>query len=284
MKSLTKMLLGPVLLKARQSADKKVSASVSLLPFNEGITLIDIGAAGDIVPRWKAIELHLNYVGFEPDERSRLLLLEKKQCAREYKLFPFAVAEKSGSIRLNLCRKPMVSSTYLPNQDFTNFFPDPQRFDVLQAEQIEAKALDELEIKADFIKLDIQGGELNALVGGISTLKNTLGLELEVEFLPLYQKQPLFGEMVDFLSNQGFEFIDFISIIRWERKAHNSFGQCVFGDALFLKTPERLFAESPTKEGISSYLGILLLYKRFDLKHLGIQLNLLRNLTIWREK
>jgi len=44
------------------------------------ITLIDIGAAGEIEPRWKSMSRHLNYIGFEPDERSRKLMKNNTNC------------------------------------------------------------------------------------------------------------------------------------------------------------------------------------------------------------
>lgn len=44
---------------------------ISLLPTQSGVTLADVGAAGDIQPRWKAFSGLVNYIGFEPDERSR---------------------------------------------------------------------------------------------------------------------------------------------------------------------------------------------------------------------
>ena len=36
----------------------------------QALTLIDIGAAGDIELRWKRVNGLLNYIGFEPDDRS----------------------------------------------------------------------------------------------------------------------------------------------------------------------------------------------------------------------
>ena len=246
---------------------QKYLSSLAALPKINGITLIDIGAAGDIEPRWKKIEPFINYIGFEPDKRSRTQLLAKGNMCQKYEILPFAVWDKAGSVSINLCRKPKVSSHYEPNFPFLNSFRNPGRFDVLSTESLEAKALDDLEIElSDFIKIDIQGGELKALEGGQELLKKTLGLELEVEFLPLYSNQPLFGQICSFLADSGFEFIDFIDFARWGRDAKNGFGQCVFGDALFLRSPESLLDEGNVDVEIASkYLSICLLYNRFDL-------------------
>jgi len=262
MKKLIKNLLKSI----ESSHNKNKNLALLALPKFEGITLIDIGAAGDIEPRWKAVQANLNYIGFEPDERSRKELLNKKSACRKYTIYGEAISDGVGEISLNLCRKPQVSSVYKPNTELINLFPDYKRFDVLSNETIQTKTLDDINIhNPDFVKLDIQGGELKALLGGEKTLSETFGLEIEVEFLPLYIGQPLFGDITSFLSNKGFEFIDFVNLCRWERESHNGYGQCVFGDALYLKSPELVVDQKLEDKRISSYLSILLLYKRFDL-------------------
>ena len=136
MKIVIKKIINSAADNIKRRASTRINNAITALPFNKGITLVDIGAAGDIEPRWKSIESHINYVGFEPDERSRLVLLSKKTKCRNYKLLPFAVGDKSGSINLNLCRKPQVSSIYLPNQKFIKLFPDSKRFDILKTETL----------------------------------------------------------------------------------------------------------------------------------------------------
>ena len=67
------------------------------------------------------------------------------------------------------------------------------------------------------------------------------------------------------LRKQGFELYDFTNLCRWERDSLSGLGQIIFGDALFLRTPESLLSSKPSNETLSSYLGILALYNRFDL-------------------
>ena len=237
------------------------------LPINFfSLTLIDIGAANDIEPRWKRIEQVLNYVGFEPNPESRLELLSTKNNCLSYKLLPYGISVDNEILQINICRSPGVSSLFKPNYKFLELFPDSERFDILSNVKIECRKIDDCEIEiADFIKIDIQGGELNALRGGEKLLKKTLGLEIEVEFIELYKAQPLFCEITSYLKKFDFEFIDFVNLCRWERNAFNGFGQCIFGDAIFLKTPEFIIKNYSDKLVISKYLAILLLYNRFDL-------------------
>jgi len=252
--------------RAKLRGNKFVSA-LTKLPEIDAITLVDIGAAGDIEPRWKKISAFINYIGFEPDERSREQLLAENTKCKNYEILPFAIWDKAGPVSINLCRKPKVSSHYQPNVPFLKSFRNPGRYDVLSTENLEAKALDDISIETpDFIKIDIQGGELKALKGGKELLKKALGLELEIEFMPLYANQPLFGQVCAYLSDAGFEFIDFINFARWGRDGQNEYGQCVFGDALFLRSPSSIFSDGEMLQtAISKYLAICLLYNRFDL-------------------
>ena len=84
-------------------------------------------------------------------------------------------------------------------------------------------------------------------------------------FFQIYKEQPLFGEIVNYLKNHNFIFIDFVNIIRWERNAFDGYGQSVFADGLFLITPEYLYSSKKSKVFFSRYLCICLLYLRFDL-------------------
>lgn len=250
----------------RFKKEKFLKDAIKELPASDGVTLVDVGAAGGIQPRWKVIESNLNYIGFEPDDRSRHELDRSNHEFRSYEVHPHALWNKPGMLSINLCRKAQVSSHFTPNYQFLSLFAESERFEVVATERLEARKLDQLGIKAaDFIKLDIQGGELSVLEGAECLLESAFGLEVEVEFLPLYVNQPLFGEITSFLSRVGFEFVDFVNLGRWERKAYNGFGQCVYGDALFLRTPEGMIRENQSLDLISRYLTICLLYNRFEL-------------------
>ncbi len=87
---------------------------------------------------------------------------------------------------------------------------------------VEAVTLDYLYNKLafpniDFIKIDVQGAALDVLQGGIHCLKeNTLGIEVEVEFSPIYDKQALFSDVDSFIrGNLGLQLQD-ISQNHWK--------------------------------------------------------------------
>ena len=70
-------------------------------------------------------------------------------------------------------------------------------------------------VNPDFMKIDVEGAELDVLKGANKCLRNILGVEIESCFFQLRKNQPLVNDVIKFLSNEDFEFIDFLSIIRW---------------------------------------------------------------------
>lgn len=246
---------------------KSINRLFNLLELEQGLFLVDVGAAGHIMPRWKRVEKTLNYYGFEPDERSRLDLLEQNTGCMIYELDEKILSNKNNVEEINLCKAPMNSSTYPPNREFVDLFSDEDRFDIISKKKLEATTLDTINLpEIDFIKLDIQGGELNALIGSINSLKKCFGLEVEVEFHPIYYKQPLFSDIDNFLKEHDFVFVDFLRICRWERDdIYTSLGQATWGDALYLRTPEYIASTYSEQETIKKYIAICLLYHKFDL-------------------
>ena len=253
----------------RTSYDKVTEIFLSL---QNGLTLLDIGAAGGLDNRWTKVTKHLNYIAVEADERSNNEL-EKKIFRNQKVLKTFAWNEKV-DIEFNLCKKAMVSSAYKPNKEILDQFPNSQRFEIIQKEIMQAEPLfNKLEDqKIDFLKLDIQGGELNALKGIGDSLDDCLGIEIEIEFSEIYESQPLFGDVHRFLSSRGFYFCDFLTLNRWEREPYTSFGRCMFGDGLWLRELKTL--KSKNSETYLKYIAICSIYGKLDeathiLKYLG---------------
>ena len=245
---------------------KNLLLLIEKLKIKQGITLIDIGAAGDLIPRWKKISRYVNYHGFEPDKRSRKKLLEKKHTCKSYKIHDKIISNKIGKQKFYLCQGELNSSTFKPNESFNSLYPFSERFKIKNELLLESTTLDNLKFEnADFIKLDIQGGELDALIGGKKTLKKTLGLEIEVEFQPIYKNQPLFNKVFEFLTSEDFAFIDFTRLVRWERNNLYSYnGQCIWGDSIFLRTPEYVLKNFYDLEVFKNYILICVLYNKFD--------------------
>jgi hypothetical protein len=103
---------------------------------------------------------------------------------------------------------------------------------------------------ADLLKLDIQGAELMVLRNAEARLASALVVQAEVEFLPLYRDQPLFGEVEGFLRARGFVFHRFFPTVSRtfrptlvNQDIYAGLSQLVWADGVFVRDltrPERL--------------------------------------------
>ena len=239
---------------------------------NNPLWIVDVGAAGGIHSRWKNFTSHFKAILFEPDPAAYEIIKLKD---RDNLIFlNSALSDKIKKINFHILRKRELSSVYLPNFDFLNKFYEPERFEVIKKIKIKTDTLDNQLRKnniaqIDFIKMDTQGHELPILKGSVEILNNVIGLELEVEFVPLYKDQPLFNDVDNFVRKLGFELFD-IKRYFWKRNNVNDYGnrkgQLVFGDALYFKSPERiLLMNKITQENIIRSICIYLVYGYTDL-------------------
>jgi len=247
--------------------DAKFLALFQQVMDGQRLRLVDVGAAGSISQRWGRVAACLDYVGFEPDERSSKALDVLDQGCASYTILPHLLAGQEGTTLFNLCRKPTVSSFYEPNLSVLKNFPDVERFDILDTMSIPCITLDSLGLlDVDLIKIDTQGSEKEILQGAGKTLSGCLGVEVEVEFLNIYKHQPLFGDVSSYLTGCGFTFIDFLSLHRWERQEFTGEGQAIFGDALFLRSPEDMALDEQLEQSTKlRWIGVCILYYRYDL-------------------
>lgn len=145
-----------------------------------------------------------NVTGFEPQPEAFAALSQKAGAQERY--LPYAVGD-GGAHTLNLCVASGMASL---------FEPDPatlRLFDVLGPMgtvtgrlPVQTRRLDDIaEIGAlDFLKIDIQGGELAVFKGGTAKLAHTVAIQTEVSFITLYRNQPVLGDVDLELRRQGF--------------------------------------------------------------------------------
>lgn len=223
------------------------------------LNYLDIGAANFRMPQeWAYFENSVRPILFEPDLRSFEEL--KKQ---GYSVYNVALGATKETKEFYLTRKPACSSVYKPNMKYLSNFPNVDRWHIIKTLSMNVAPLDDLNIDAHFIKIDTQGSELDILKGAKKTLSNVLGLEIEVSFHEIYENQPLFEDVKNFLKDLGFNFYDFITEYRYNRLDLNRTGQLAFADALFLRDPDTIKEKDSTI--LSHYNIICNVYKKFDL-------------------
>ncbi|MEW6219284.1 MAG: FkbM family methyltransferase [Thermodesulfobacteriota bacterium] len=207
----------------------------------------DVGARGGVEAHpWRGLQPLIDTISFEPDEEEfRALARTLRDGDR---LFNCAVHRQQGSMPLFLTKSRGCSSVYHPNRAFLRDFPETDRFEVEAEVQVRTERLDDFlsrqEVdRMDFVKIDVQGAGLDVLQGATELLsRHLLGVEIEVEFQPLYVGQPLFAAVDSFLAKGfGLQLFD-LRKAYWKRREGVGLGQCkgqlIFGDALYLRPPE----------------------------------------------
>jgi len=82
---------------------------------------------------------------------------------------------------------------------------------------VQTRKLDDIsEIEhLDFLKIDIQGGELAVFQGGKAKLSEAVAIQTEISFLTLYKDQPSLGDIDLEMRSQGFIPHCFAAVKRW---------------------------------------------------------------------
>ena len=143
-------------------------------------------------------------VGFEPNPEALAKLQTQKGPNDVY--LPHAVGDGARHT-LNICAAPGMTSLLTPNPTVLNLFHGfPQWGAVTSKREIETVHLDDVPETAgmDLLKIDIQGGELMVFQNAERRLADALVIQSEVEFLPMYEGQPLFSDVDQFLRRHGF--------------------------------------------------------------------------------
>ncbi len=220
----------------------------SIVPRN--ISYCDVGARWGIEEPWKSFRAIIDFISFEPDKEEYELLLKNK--GDRDNIYSYALYSEKKELSLNLTKSRGCSSLYKPNIEFLKHYPDSERFSVENTISVEATSLDHLDEEKilsdmDFIKIDVQGAELDILKGGKDFLnRNILGIQVEVEFQSMYQNQPLFSDVDTFVRNSlGLQIQD-IRKSYWKYSDGINIGspkgQLIFGDALYFRPPQEVLS------------------------------------------
>jgi len=189
------------------AASQVTSALASLL--DAPLAVVDVGCRWGFADAWEDLGDQCEIVGFEPDTVESQRLREHYRERPWVRIVPHALGAAPGGATLHITREPACSSLYPPIDEVVDRHPrlEPQR-------EVKSEAIDLITLdgwcaenafeNVDFIKLDTQGSELDILRGAQQTLESVSIVQTEVEFNPMYEGQPLFGDIDRFLRDRGF--------------------------------------------------------------------------------
>lgn len=196
--------------------------------------IFDIGAnIGNTVERYLRTFPGSRVYCFEPSLGPAAHLRKRFQNDTRVRFHEVAVTRETGRVDLYVNSEPVTNSTLpRPGHDRRYY---PARIRPVSRTQVSGISLDDFcsrhEItRLDILKLDIQGGEFEALAG-FKTLLPVLApriIYLEIQFVPLYEGAGCFHQLYPWLHAAGYGLYDFTSLHR----ANN--GQLKYGDAIFV--------------------------------------------------
>ncbi len=148
-------------------------------------------------------------VSFEPLPGPFTELARKAEADPGWSCHRLALGSAAGTATLQVAGNAYSSSLLPIGSRHIEAAPDSA---VVGTEQVRVERLDDaLGAGADagpaFVKLDLQGGELEALRGAPRALATAVVVELELSLVELYTGQPLVPRLFDQLDRAGFECV-----------------------------------------------------------------------------
>jgi hypothetical protein len=132
--------------------------------------------------------------------------------------------------------------------------------------------------RMDLLKIDVQGAESQVFEGAAARLRDCLMVWTEVEFVPLYRDQPLFGDVDRQLRSHGLEFHSFVGtgqrhLAGWAGVPFPRRGgrqQMLWADAVYLPALER---RQGLEDGSLARLALLAhaVLAAYDVCHAALQ-------------
>ncbi len=234
--------------------------------YNLRFTIFEIGALPlNEEPFYRLLPLFPGscVVAFEPDER--LCDTQNANGRAGVTFYPTALGRTEERRDFYNTEHPMCSSLYRPTAELLSHYNNMEVARLKEVTTVETVSLDGFVSSqavgaVDFIKIDIQGAELEVFQGGVTTLAEVLAIVSEAEFIEHYVDQPLFGDVCAFLSTQGLQFQKFLGFGGRTLKPividdnPNAVSQQMWTDALFIRN---LFARA--KLGHEQYLKVAVL-------------------------
>jgi FkbM family methyltransferase len=199
-------------------------------------TVLDVGAnEGHYACLLREVGFRGRILSFEPGAAAHEQLRRSAEQDSLWTVAPrAALGNQEGEVRLNVSSNDGLSSSVLPMLENhrraapSAAYVGSEIVPVTRLDRAVASLLSESQ--NIFLKVDVQGYELEVLEGAKELLPRIVGAQLELSLVPLYQGQGLFPQLMDFMEGQGFEVWGIIPGL-----VDNASGRLVQTDVIFFR-------------------------------------------------
>ena len=215
--------------------------------------VIDLGARGDVDPDLLPYAWACKLIGFEPEpiEAQRLIKQGDSRWA-SFAIVPSAVGSKDGHMVLHLPLSEFGASLYAPNEKMIDMFGHEVYHRSIRTMDVETVTLATVVHQynlpqIDYLKIDIEGAELDILRSMGESISCCLAVKVEVSFLEQRQGQSYAWDVMEYMKQNGYYLANIQNLFHWRRRpipAHPyiarhtmpySKGICSQCDLVFLK-------------------------------------------------
>ncbi|HEY5960921.1 MAG TPA: FkbM family methyltransferase [Polyangiaceae bacterium] len=198
-------------------------------------TILDVGAnEGQFASSMRQVFPDAKIYSFEPLSQTFARLSERFRSDGRLQAMNFALGSRDEEGTINRCDFSASSSLLQMSRAHKDAYPHTAHH---TPEKIQQRRLDSLVADHSvvleapvFLKMDVQGFELEVLNGANDTVSKVSSVMTEVSFVELYNGQPLADDVFKALERFGFKF-KYMSAI----STHPITNRPLFGDAFFVR-------------------------------------------------
>tara|TARA_B100000963_G_C22639349_1_gene679505 strand:+ start:375 stop:1097 length:723 start_codon:yes stop_codon:yes gene_type:complete len=173
--------------------------------------VLDVGAnIGQFAKSIRKTGYDGEIISFEPLSEVYDKLIKNSINDKKWKVYPkCAIGSSRSEVTINVSKNLFSSSVLNILDEHVNPAPDSKYIDSYLVDQIK---LDDLDFDEDFnsvfLKIDVQGYELDVLKGATKLLDKTSLIKVEISYTQLYDNSTNWRSLVDFLNKKDFEIWD----------------------------------------------------------------------------
>ena len=203
----------------------------------EPSSIIDVGA---YVGEWSMLahgifpQASILMIEAQQSKESKLSAISRAHPRRIQHRIALLGPEMRENVVFHECEAAPTASSVLTSRESLDFHEVRRRMETLDS-VLESAGLG----KPDFLKLDVQGYELEVLKGAPKTLATAEVILLEVSTLEMYEGAPLFHSVIAFMHDHAFRVFDIPTLMR----VHGE-DTLVQVDAIFVKETSPLIASA----------------------------------------